>query len=347
MKDVMSELVYLKYSKYNSRIDLENRTEEQILAFLAESADGYERKSIAPVLLFSDFCYDPSCVVLVNQIERQTATVYHEHDFFELNFVLHGAVAEYVDHAPHLLQENELLWIPPGVFHSCYPCTEDTVAYNILFQGEWVQQLCAAFRENGIRHFMNTGAGESYCRVSAEGNRFIREYILQMRYVQSSRYEPGFQNMMLESIGKLLLLQLTTCKMRTIQEQAASKRNMVDIAEVLGYISDHFSTVTLSQTAEHFGYTPEHLHRLIKKHTGSGFSTFIQSLRMPKAAHLLRHTTMPIYRIAETLGYSSSECFCRMFKKYVGVTPLTYRKENRRSNGQTVSECTLRIKEPC
>lgn len=332
MKDVMSELVYLKYSKYNSYIDLENKTQEEILAFLAESADGYERNSIAPVLLFSDFCYDPGCGVLINHIERQTATVYHEHDFFELNFVLHGAVAEYVGHTPQLLRENELLWIPPGVFHSCYPCTEDTVAYNIIFQGKWIQKQCAAFRENGIRHFMNTGDGESYCRISAEGNRFIKEYILQMLYVQSASYERGFQNRMLESIGELLLLQLTTCKMRSIQEEASQKRNTVDIAEILGYISDYFSTVTLTQAAEHFGYTPEHLHRLIKKHTGSGFSTFIQSLRIPKAAHLLRQTNMPIYRIAETLGYSGSECFCRVFKKYVGVTPLTYRKENQKKN---------------
>lgn len=132
------------------------------------------------------------------------------------------------------------------------------------------------------------------------------------------------------STGKRsLVLGLNACRP---QENATStgqeRRKTVNAEEILNYIAQNFATATLSDTAAHFGYTPEHLHRIIKKQTGNGFSVFQLSVRMSKAAYLLSETSIPIYRIAAILGLSGSEYFSRIFKKYTGISPRAYRKKS-------------------
>ena len=52
----------------------------------------------------------------------------------------------------------------------------------------------------------------------------------------------------------------------------------------------------------------------------------IRRVRVEQVTKMLLETTMPVYKIALTLGYSSSEHIARPFRKEIGMSPQEYRR---------------------
>ena len=133
-----------------------------------------------------------------------------------------------------------------------------------------------------------------------------------------------------EAIALLILIELCHVEREDYLFELPKATHSADTVEaILGYIRDNVSSANLENTARHFGYSPVHLSRIIKKHTGSSFAKFILLQRMVAAEHLLSKTDMPIREIAASTGLESPEYFSRIFKKYNDVSPMQYRKEHR------------------
>jgi AraC-like DNA-binding protein len=70
--------------------------------------------------------------------------------------------------------------------------------------------------------------------------------------------------------------------------------------------------------------TPHTLSRRLKEASQS-FRLLKQELRRDAAIEYLEHTSLPLDRIAERLGFSEPSTFHRAFKEWTGVTPGAYR----------------------
>ena len=54
---------------------------------------------------------------------------------------------------------------------------------------------------------------------------------------------------------------------------------------------------------------------------------YLTKLRLQRACELLADTELPLYEIANRVGYESDLAFTRTFKKKLGLTPTAYRKQ--------------------
>lgn len=101
---------------------------------------------------------------------------------------------------------------------------------------------------------------------------------------------------------------------------------------VIAYIADNYQEQNLSvnSISEHFGVHPSYLSRYFKEQTGDMLSEYISRYRIEQSKLLLLQDDMLIKEISDRVGIFSVTTFVRLFKKYEGVTPSTY-KENRRS----------------
>ncbi|WP_374992061.1 helix-turn-helix domain-containing protein [Paenibacillus sp. LHD-38] len=54
---------------------------------------------------------------------------------------------------------------------------------------------------------------------------------------------------------------------------------------------------------------------------------FVQQLRMNEAALLMKQTDYKLAEIAQSVGYPDLFSFSKAFKKQLGVSPNTYRKQ--------------------
>jgi len=77
--------------------------------------------------------------------------------------------------------------------------------------------------------------------------------------------------------------------------------------------------------SERVGCRKSHLYELFKREIGMAPNDYRQRLRIKQSCDLLSRTDEHVTDIAMNMGYSSSQYFSRVFKKYTGFTPLKYR----------------------
>ena len=96
---------------------------------------------------------------------------------------------------------------------------------------------------------------------------------------------------------------------------------------IYNLIQLNYASITLSQLAEKFHYTPEYTSRLCKATTGRSFTQILQQVRLEKAQVLLQDTNLSVANIANQVGYETTEYFIRVFKKQLQMTPTEYRRK--------------------
>lgn len=103
------------------------------------------------------------------------------------------------------------------------------------------------------------------------------------------------------------------------------------IQNIIGYINQNYmSNISLSDLANTFYLSKEHLSRIFKKETGKNLFSYIMDLKLEKAKHLLIETNRTLDDIAFSLGFSNGNYFSKVFKKNIGTSPSNYRIDNKK-----------------
>lgn len=85
------------------------------------------------------------------------------------------------------------------------------------------------------------------------------------------------------------------------------------------------SGLTVEKTALHFGFSPDHITRIIKKNYGVGVKSLINTFLLSKAKELLANTGKYVKEIAYELEFESDKAFIAFFKYHEGVFPSEFR----------------------
>lgn len=100
------------------------------------------------------------------------------------------------------------------------------------------------------------------------------------------------------------------------------------IQHALDYINANSNRpIPLSELAVISGYSLSRFKTKFKAETGITPAEFVSLRKIEKSKMLLETTKMSITAIALDLGFSSSNYFCSVFKKQIGISPFQYRKK--------------------
>lgn len=87
------------------------------------------------------------------------------------------------------------------------------------------------------------------------------------------------------------------------------------------------SNISLQMLSERMNVSQVYLCRIFKKQTDLTPIDYFVRLKIEKAKDMIRnYPNMPLKEISETLGFSDSYYFSKVFKKIMGVTPSGYKK---------------------
>ncbi len=104
----------------------------------------------------------------------------------------------------------------------------------------------------------------------------------------------------------------------------APEDSLVD--EIKRYIGEHLGgSLSLSQLAGSFGFSPGYLSQLFSRLSGSTLTDCIIRARMDRAKQLLRDTSKPVTEIAYEVGFNSPEHFTRTFRRMEDKSPREWR----------------------
>lgn len=160
---------------------------------------------------------------------------------------------------------------------------------------------------------------------------FVQNPVLQAELVQTaekivgkwSRGE-GLERFHVNALLQSMLYELI---MEVERGQGGAEIDMVEV--VTAYIAGHYrQELELKELAELAGCSTRQLQRRFKQEKLVGPMEYVIQLRMESAARMLRHSDAPIGEIAERTGYRDTYYFSRAFKKYHGVPPQVYRRND-------------------
>ncbi len=99
---------------------------------------------------------------------------------------------------------------------------------------------------------------------------------------------------------------------------------------VLEYVHAHYADPELTNgaVAAAFNYHPYYLSQLVKQATGRTLHQYILSYRLRMARQLLITTDLPVSTVAWKTGFQSTAYFVKLFKRELGITPGTCRKNH-------------------
>lgn len=131
---------------------------------------------------------------------------------------------------------------------------------------------------------------------------------------------------LLEQMSTTFRLFRSLCEYVDRQKQTRGEDNTA--AKAVAYIDMNYmdSNLSLAGVADGLGIGESTLSGLFKQAMGINFSTYVENVRIEKAKILLKTTEAPVKEIAEQVGYSSVNSFCRAFKRVTGESASAHRQ---------------------
>lgn len=155
------------------------------------------------------------------------------------------------------------------------------------------------------------------------------ENVLMTIYNESIFKEKYYEDIVLLRILEIILLLDRNSDQLSI-ENTLSHQQLKSIRPVVRYIIENVQEpFNLASLANQFYLNKSYLSRIFKAYTGHTVHEFINLKKIEKAQRiLLLEADNSIQNIGNQLGFTDAAYFSKIFKKYVGVTPTKFRKNN-------------------
>jgi AraC family transcriptional regulator len=99
------------------------------------------------------------------------------------------------------------------------------------------------------------------------------------------------------------------------------------LRQAIEYINQNLTEdLTISEIADELEMSQYYFSRLFKQSIGVSPYRYIMQQRIERAKYLLRTTSLSVAAIAAQVGFSSQNQFTIQFRKLVGTTPSSYRR---------------------
>ncbi len=98
------------------------------------------------------------------------------------------------------------------------------------------------------------------------------------------------------------------------------------VLKAMEWIEDHYSeNIGISDAAYELKISESYFSRLFKRYMGYTFVEYLTDYRIKVAIQLLKDHHIKVYEVSERVGYNDPKYFGIIFKKKIGVSPMTFK----------------------
>lgn len=241
-----------------------------------------------------------------NLIDRRIET-------WTLNYAHSGALYFSVDGGePRLITGPAAFWTWPGPHYRYWPASSEGWDHYYV---SWYGPRATAWQRRGLHP---KGRPDSAVRPVSDPAQFRAAFEMLLGTLKS---RPRNDPMVVHQLeGLLMQLHVQTSVAR---EESSVLQSVRDIAEAVK--ANPQRAWDFAAEADHVGCTPTHFRRIWKALTGVSPLTYLNKTRMDLAAELLRRDKLHLQAIASTVGFEDVSYFSRLFRRFQGMSPGTYR----------------------
>lgn len=137
----------------------------------------------------------------------------------------------------------------------------------------------------------------------------------------------NFELMNMENVQELFskayhIVETFLCDIFVLVE----KKHLSLVNEARDYIAANFSEpIQVVDVSKHLFISSSHLSRLFRKQLDCTVNEYLTRVRIEMSVELMKKYELSVQQVAKAVGFQSQSYFTRVFKNYIGVTPLVYR----------------------
>lgn len=178
---------------------------------------------------------------------------------------------------------------------------------NLTFDEKWEIILACDRSYDGL--FYNAvKTTKIYCRPSCRSRKPKKENVVFYQNIDAVE-KAGFRS----------------CK--RCQPDVEHSPQIELVTAVKAFLVEHYKQkLILQDIARHVGVSPHYLERLFKQVTAETPRSYLEKIRVDKAAHLLANTRLTNLEVCYEVGFQSPSNFYKAFRHVKQCSPSEYRR---------------------
>lgn len=251
----------------------------------------------------------------------------HFHNEYEIYYLVNGNRCYFIENQAYDIRKGSLVMIDRNQIHKT---VMGGTAYHerilTLITEEALEDIFRLYDNIDIRSFFARDFG--VIELNDQGQRYL-EGIFSDLVSELTKKHTGYEFAVKARLAELILFayRCRNGESPGMQAEAAASEKYRKINEIAEYITHNFQQdISLADIAQSFYLSKSYLSRSFKEVTGFTVNEYINAVRIKEARQMLENTDFSITQIAGLVGYDSITYFEKVFKKYLELSPLKYRK---------------------
>ncbi len=246
---------------------------------------------------------------------------YHWHPEYEIIRILEGSFYLTVGSRTYQVKKGDVLFLQDGVLHGGIPenCVYECLVFdmNLFLKGNRIR---VKQTQRIIQH-------EIVFRQQLPGRSELQD-IIDKLFLTMAEKKPGYEFLVQ---GYLYLLIGFLFREHLYEEEAdaahSSLHHVLQFKRVLSYIEEHYKEhIALEELARIAGMNPKYFCRFFREMSYRTPIDYVNYYRIERACEQLSTTNTTIIEVALNCGYNDISYFIKTFRKYKGLTPKQYLK---------------------
>ncbi|HBW39109.1 MAG TPA: histidine kinase [Desulfosporosinus sp.] len=106
----------------------------------------------------------------------------------------------------------------------------------------------------------------------------------------------------------------------------ADKKHLAIVKNARDFIMENYALpLTVADVAEHLFVSTSHLSRLFREELDCTINDYLTRVRVEQAVEMMKKPEFSVAQVSKAVGFQNQSYFSKVFRKYIGVTPLIYK----------------------
>ena len=243
----------------------------------------------------------------------------HLNNHMEIYFFISGNHKYIVENNVYALKPGDAILINPRQVHKALPMDEGMYERFYFLLSD---QALAGLQKDPLKSLLRRrGNLVSFPEP-------VRQQVMDMLYGISRCFQNG-ENDQLRALGLFLSILAELKRYGSLEDtQSRTAHTPELLRRILSYVDSHTAAIqTTAEVATALNVSPQYLSGYFSRHIGTPLKTYIQAKKIGLAKDLLSQGA-DVTSTCFDCGFNDCSYFIRIFKKYVGVTPLVYKQQS-------------------
>ncbi len=236
---------------------------------------------------------------------------------------LEGKATVIVNTTEYELCPSDMITLFTGALIEIKEVSNDARFSSVCFSPEVVNRVNPLKVSGDLFHII---IDKPVLPLKKESMAYFKDYFSLIERVEYDGAVESCMDLAVSFYNSILVATQLVYKSHTTKSKQTTRKEEI-CSELIELISKNYISDRRAQFyADKLGISLQHLSTTVKTVTGKNVLDIIAYVVIMDAKGKLKSTNMTIQEVAYSLNFPSASFFGKYFRRYVGLTPLEYRK---------------------